>query len=144
MTRPSKSVAKSRSPDATGASAAGAGRVAVHRVATGSNAEGVGGGAGTDVRGCADAAAAPGSREAVRMAAEAHLIDVFIGGLQDMVVYRWTYAIIIGVDWPGFRALPASEGFGAGSFSNTSRIIRSPACPIRRFSCSTSARSTPS
>ena len=69
MTRPSKSVAKSRSPDATGASAAGAGRVAVHRVATGSNAEGVCGAAGTDVRGCADAAAAPGSREAVRMAA---------------------------------------------------------------------------
>ena len=58
-----------------------------------------------------------------------------------MVVYRLMYAIIIGVDWPGFRAPPASQRLDAGSFSNTSRIIRSPACPIRRFSCSISARS---
>ena len=85
-TRPSKSAAKSRSPDATGGAAAGAGRVAVHRGATGSQVEGGPGGAsGVPVWNWA--AAAPGSMETARRTAGTHPTEnLIIGRLQDMVV----------------------------------------------------------
>ena len=87
-TRSSKSAAKSRSPDATGGAAAGAGRVAVQRVVTGNHVEGgPGGESGVPVRNWP--AAAHGGMEAARRTAETHPTEsLIIGRLQDMVVSR--------------------------------------------------------